>query len=259
MGKFGTYDVVVVGLLGALAGALQLAHGWLGVPTGFGMTLDLVAFPVLLAFFLFGFEHAVWVLLLACAIITVTAPDSWIGASMKFAGTLPMIAVPAAYLIAEKRAGWLAALAFAGVLLSVGALVLSGEAGLALKGAAGANLPGGNMAVGLAAVGALALVAGALVWAWRRESGGLSSKRLSGAWVAGGVFAAAVVARGAATVVSNYYYAVPVFFGIPAEAFMAMVPWWVIFGWNALQGAVEFWVAWVAAYKFGLVKRYGKW
>lgn len=259
MKKFGTYDVVVVGLLAALAGALQLAHGWLGVPTGFGMTVDLVALPVLLAFFLFGFEHAVWVLLLACAIITVAAPDSWIGASMKFAGTLPMIAVPAAYLVAEKRAGWLAPVAFAGVLLSVGVLVFSGQAGLALKEAAGAGLPGGNLAIGFAAVAALALVAGVLVWLWRREGEGLSSDRLSVAWVAVAVFALAVVVRGAATVVSNYYYAVPVFFGIPAETFMAMVPWWVIFGWNALQGVVEFWVAWVAAYSFGLVKRYGKW
>ena len=71
-----TYDIVIIALLAALAGVFQVTNGVLGIPTGFGMTVDLVAIPVLLAFFLFGFEHAVLVLIVTSFVIFAIAPTS---------------------------------------------------------------------------------------------------------------------------------------------------------------------------------------
>ena len=53
-----TYDIAVVALLAALAAVLQISNGVLGIPSPFGMKLDLAAVPVLLALFLFGFEDS---------------------------------------------------------------------------------------------------------------------------------------------------------------------------------------------------------
>jgi hypothetical protein len=190
-------------------------------------------------------------------VIVVVAPDSWIGASMKFAGTLPMIVVPAFWLLVGKTRGRLWVFILLAAVLAGGALLLSGEFGRALKSLGGGIL--GSLIVGIGAIAVLAVIGLLIVLWWREGSEGLGSRAFASPWAAIAVFAFAVLVRGAVTVVSNYYYAGPVFFGISANEFIAAFPWWIIFGWNVLQGAVEFWVAWVVAYEFGLVKRYGKW
>ena len=50
-----TYWMVAGAMLSAIAVIFQLVHGVIGINTGFGMTVDLVGVPILLAFFLFGF------------------------------------------------------------------------------------------------------------------------------------------------------------------------------------------------------------
>jgi len=254
-----TYDLVIIGLLAALAGVFQVTHGVLGIPTGFGMTVDLVAVPALLALYLFGFEHALWVLVIASLIITVVAPDSWLGASMKFAATLPMIAVPALYLLSTKSRVHFAVFLGAFFVLSLAAFALSGGANLALSPVIPKSLPGGSLILGLAPVALFCLMALALLYVWRAWGAGLRSKPLRNEAIAVTLLVAALALRGLAMVISNYYYAGPLFWGMSPDKLIAMVPWYAIAGWNAFQGILEVGVAWVVAYRFGFAERYGRW
>ncbi|MBN2330517.1 MAG: hypothetical protein JXC85_01770 [Candidatus Aenigmarchaeota archaeon] len=62
----------------------------------------------------------------------------------------------------------------------------------------------------------------------------------------------AVVIRGAIVIPVNYYIAIPIWMGwTPAQA-MVYVPWWAIFGINAIQGALEVLLAWLLVFRFRL-------
>lgn len=253
-----TYDLVVVAMLGALAALFQITNGVLGIPTGFGMTVDLVAVPVILAFFLFGLEHALWVLMIATFAITLIAPTSWLGASMKFAATVPMVIVPAFYLLARSRKVSFIALIGLALVGAVAFLVASGSANLIAKPAL-EGLSFSTLLLGLIPIAVLALISGGLLIIWKRIAHRLDPKPLSYVFVALAVLAAAVAVRSVAAIISNYYYAGPLFFGMPTEKVMELAPWFVIAGWNVLQGLLEFGIAWVIAYQFGFMKKYGEW
>lgn len=257
MARFRTTDVAVVAMLAALTGALQAYNGIIGVPSGFGMTLDLVAVPALVALFVFGFEHAVSVLVIGTLIITLISPTSWIGAGMKLAGTLPMLAVPALFAMLGGKRGWLA-LACAALVFSVClAFSVSGGANLALRQYLPDSLPGAGLLLGMVPIALFSAFAFILLQAWRRFGEPAKLGSLSSPAVAAAVLAVALLARAPLTVFSNYYLAMPVFWGMPTEAAMQAFPVWLVVGWNCAQGAVEFAVAWIAAYGFGLSARYG--
>jgi len=199
------------------------------------------------------------VLIITALVITVIAPTSWLGASMKLAGTLPMIAVPAAYLLTTRdRANFV--LFSAGVLIfTLSAFMISGQANLAVSSLVPSGFPGAAYLVGLAPIVVFALLALVLLYVWRRNMGKFTAKPLSNLAPVLVVLLVAVIIRGFLTVISNYYYAGPIFWGMSPEKMMALAPWYVISGWNALQGVLEFGVAWLVAYKFGFARRYGKW
>src|SRR3989338_5968062 len=85
-------EVRVIALSAALASLsafLQLYH--LGYQsTQWGMWLDLVAVTWIIAYFLFSLRSALIVSILGFIIITLFAPDTWLGASMKFVATAPI-------------------------------------------------------------------------------------------------------------------------------------------------------------------------
>ena len=256
-----TYEIVIIGLLAALAAVLQIYNGVIGIPVPFGMTVDLAAVPVLLALFLFGFESAAYVLILLTLIITLTAPTGWIGASMKLTATIPMIAVPALYLIAAGKRQRFAALALCALVLVALASLFAGQAALALHPPTyGPQKPMGQFdaLVGLAPVAALVLALYALVLLWRPRAARISLATLHDPLTAVALLVVAVVVRGIATTISNYFFAVPLFLGMTSEQAMAAFPPAFMFGFNALQGAVEFGIAWLVAYRFGLAARYGR-
>ena len=60
-----------------------------------GMSIDFVAVPVLIAFFLLGVRYALAVSAGMFAILTMIGFGSFIGATMKFTATLPMFLIPA--------------------------------------------------------------------------------------------------------------------------------------------------------------------
>ncbi|MEM3030749.1 MAG: hypothetical protein QXH27_03375 [Candidatus Micrarchaeia archaeon] len=254
------FEVVAVAFLAALAVLLQFSHNFIGLPmsvTGF-MWVDLVGVPALLAFFLFGFEHALYVSVLTALAITFAAPDSWLGASTKFAGTMSMIIVPATYALYRKNldAGKLAAILVVGTAYSLTAFVLSGAVNLASQAWVEITDP---LLLGVLPVLAIALYSVALHALWSRQKRMLRADEFAKAKVLLEVLAVSLVVRGLVMTVVNYYYAGPLFFGQATQEIMRALPWERIFFWNAVQGSIEVLAAWGIAFPAGFEKKYGSW
>lgn len=82
-------ELSVAAGLTAISSVVQLLHLGYQSPQ-WGMWLDVVAVPWLIAFFLFGWRLAFVVSLLGSGVITLFAPETWLGAVMKFTATLPL-------------------------------------------------------------------------------------------------------------------------------------------------------------------------
>ncbi|MBD3397616.1 hypothetical protein GF412_00580 [Candidatus Micrarchaeota archaeon] len=248
-----TYRLIASALLAALAFILQISNGVVGIPTGFGMTVDLAAVPVLIALFVLGAEYAMTVVALLALIILATSPTGYIGALMKMAATIPMIVVP--YIIAKEEKIYRDLIGAVAVILGVLALfALSTEL---------AQMQGIEMLAGI--VPLLVVVA---VGYWMARKGGRID--LSDAKLAIIALAIAAFSRSLIMTFANLYFAGPVFYSITPEEFIGALDalvlplfgsgmgWFAIFFWNVVQSAIEFAFAWVPAYYFGLVKRYAE-
>ncbi len=75
--------------LAAVSAVTQLTHVGYQSPQ-FGMWIDIVAVSWLIAYFLYGSRLALTVSLLGALVITLFAPDTWLGASMKWVATAPL-------------------------------------------------------------------------------------------------------------------------------------------------------------------------
>ncbi len=241
-----TYRLVMAALFTAVAAIFQLTHNILGIPTGFGMTVDLVSLPVLLAFFLFGFDLALLVCILTAIIITLISPETWLGASMKFAGTLPMILLPALWLLSGKKKtdpGRISAIVLLSITISLFLFVFSGI----LNTSSNPIFQGMNQTIynrpNLTAGGSVLLEGGAVTpetflqgvipilglsgiswimfYLWRRYGKGVDIISLSKTRNILIVTSLAVFVRGISMIVANFYYAGPVFYGISAQDLVA--------------------------------------
>lgn len=76
--------------LASISAILQLLHFGFQPPQ-LGMWLDIVASSWIIAFFLFGIRGAVLTSLVGALTITLFAPETWIGAIMKWSTTFPML------------------------------------------------------------------------------------------------------------------------------------------------------------------------
>ncbi len=251
-----TYELTAISMLAAIGAVLQIANNVIGYPTSFGMTIDLVGVPIILGFLLFGLAGGLYTSVLVSIVIAIVAQSSWLGASMKFAATLPMFLVPALYALYQHKgannSARIAAPIFIGTFLSIGIFILAGRTQTPLN-----QLLGTNLLLGILPILLLSAFAFALAKIWGKNSAGITSSLFSKPAVAVTVLAIAILVRGISMLVSNYYYAAPIFWHItPAQA-MAFAPWPLIFGWNAVQGALEFTIAWAIAYRFGLAKKHG--
>lgn len=94
-------EISVAAALTSLSAVSQLLHFGYQSPQ-WGMWLDVVAIPWLIAFFLFGPRLALIVSLLGSGVITLFAPETWLGAVMKFTATLPLWLTLAAWLRLRK-------------------------------------------------------------------------------------------------------------------------------------------------------------
>lgn len=92
--------VRVIGIiagLAAISALTQLTHIGYQSPQ-FGMWIDIVAVSWFLAYFMFGARITLIVSVLGALVITLFAPDTWLGASMKWVATAPLWVVLALWI-----------------------------------------------------------------------------------------------------------------------------------------------------------------
>lgn len=82
--------ISVSAALAAISAVVQLVHLGYQSPQ-WGMWIDVVAVTWIIAYFLFGFRSAFLVSLVGAFVITLFDPTTWLGASMKWIATIPMI------------------------------------------------------------------------------------------------------------------------------------------------------------------------
>ncbi|MFH0973750.1 MAG: hypothetical protein V1817_03120 [Candidatus Micrarchaeota archaeon] len=267
------YKLVAAALLAGLAIFFQFYNGVLGVQTGFGMTVDLAALPVLIALFVLGFEYAFEVLLVLTLAIALIAETGYIGAITKFAATLPMIALPALYVVAFKKKldfARVLALVLLGSLVVVAVFALLSYPSLFASTSFGGLPLAGVYLIGLLPVALMALVSLALYAFLAKDAEADALIKLSSVKHALVVLALALAIRGISMVIANAFFAGPLFFKLSPQQFISFLEslnlplfgtgsaWFgVIFFWNVVQGALEFGLAWLIAYKFAFAKRYG--
>ena len=264
-----TYRLVATATLAALAFFLQYANGAIGLQTGFGMTIDLVAVPIILALFMFGVESAIEVLAVATIFIALFAQTGPIGAAMKFAATAPTIAVFAAYLIMRGNGTGAPAIALAALDAIVFSIGLFAAGGM-MNSLMGSN---GGLLFGLLPILLMLLITYAVLKYFERERKVKDAMHKHSAFSDVRVLAllavAVIIIRGAAMVVANFYFAGPLYFKISPEQFVSLVDssdllffgkgaaWYVaIFAFNGMQAAIEIAIAWLIAYRFGFAKKY---
>lgn len=61
-----------------------------------------------------------------------------------------------------------------------------------------------------------------------------------------------VIVRAAIVIPINYYFAIPIWTKMTPDQAMAAIPWYIIFGFNAVQTLVDVALAWMLVYKFKL-------
>ncbi len=97
-----TRQLAIFAALSAISALFQLMH--IGFKTQWGMWIDIVAVPWIVAYFLFGIKGGLTVTMVGSVIITLIAPDTWLGASAKFVATVPMfLTLHASTLIFKKK------------------------------------------------------------------------------------------------------------------------------------------------------------
>jgi len=181
-----TYKLTASAALAAVSAAAQIVH--LGWKSPWGMWIDVVAVPWILTFLLYGGRQAFLVSTVSALVITLFSSSTWLGASMKWLATLPMILIP-----------W-------------------------------------------------------ILQSWFKFNLDYFKKiNVLLIWIFLGV-----IFRGLIIIPTNYYYAIPIWLGWNPKQAMEMIPWWIIFLMNAVQGILEVVVAWFLVFRFGL-KRYASW
>jgi len=89
MRKLTTREIALAAGLAAVSAVAQLIHIGYQSPQ-FGMWIDIVAVTWIIGIFLFGLRMAFVVSIMGAIIITLFAPDTWLGASMKWLASLPI-------------------------------------------------------------------------------------------------------------------------------------------------------------------------
>ena len=82
-------EIALIGIMLALS--LMLNVSPLKVPTQWGMTIDLVAIPIVVVYILLSFTSSLISLVLLFVGLSIVSQSSWLGASMKFFATLSVI------------------------------------------------------------------------------------------------------------------------------------------------------------------------
>lgn len=187
MKSFTTRELVLSAALAAISAVVQLVHLGYQSPQ-WGMWIDVVAVTWIVAFFLFGVRSALTVSLLGALIITLFAPDTWLGAVMKFIATLPM---------------WLSL----------------------------------------------------FVWLKAKKEKLSYYKKVKTLIIP--VIIGTVI-RSVLVIPVNYYFAIPIWTGMTPAQSIAAIPWFIIAGFNVLQGILDVGLAWLIVFRFKIA-RFAAW
>ena len=237
-------EITIVALFAALSAVLQLSP--LKIATHWGMKIDLVAVPILIVFFLYGFRAALETSFIMFLVILVVSPDGIIGATMKWMATVPMFIVPTIAMLkfGTKRKLNRKIVTVSGVLISIVALIaLFGTFFILLKEKETVS----HLLVALSC-GAFYLS----FWLLTRNYDVKKPEIFTSIPFIGVMLVLALIVRGVTTTVINYYFAIPTFFGMSTEEAIAWIPWYVIVGLNALQGIIDLGAAWIITFKTGI-------
>jgi len=99
-----TRRLAILAALASISALFQLLH--VGIKTQWGMWIDIVAVPWIVAYFLFGIKGGLMASIVGSIVITLIAPDTWLGASAKFIATVPMfLTLYASTMIFKKKIG----------------------------------------------------------------------------------------------------------------------------------------------------------
>jgi len=238
-------DIAIVAMFLALIAIFQLLKPPLGYVSPWGISVDLVALPVLLAFFLYGFRVSLTVCFGLFFIVSIVAAEGLIGGTMKWVATMPMIITPAILSVKISREE------IKRDLVVIIAAIVSMVALIALL-AIMYDLVGAHDNVYYSPVVVLITTAVfyfAFYFATRgRERDNVSS--LSDPKKVVVALVLALVVRGISSTVLNYYFALPLFIpGMTTELALQIIPWWGILGLNIIQGALEVTLAWLLVFR----------
>lgn len=176
-------ELALCAALAAVSAVTQLIH--VGYQSSlFGMWIDLVASSWIIAFFLFGINGALLTSIVGAIIIALFAPETWMGAIMKWSATLPMWLSLSTYAVITKKSP--------DEYSNINNLFIPLIIGLVLRAAIALPL--------------------------------------------------------------NYYFAIPIWMGIPTSKAIHTIPWYFISGFNMIQGIIDVSIAWIVAFRFKLIR-----
>ena len=102
MKKLRTKEIALAAGLATISTVLQLIHIGYQAPQ-FGMWIDFVAVTWIIGLFLFGPRMALIVSVMGAIMITLFAPDTWLGASMKWLASFPVWLMLGTWTLKKER------------------------------------------------------------------------------------------------------------------------------------------------------------
>lgn len=97
-----TRELVIAAGLSAISAVVQIIHIGYMSPQ-WGMWIDIVAVTWIIALLLFGLRVTFLVSVIGAVIITLFAPETWLGASMKWVASLPIWLILGVWLNIRKK------------------------------------------------------------------------------------------------------------------------------------------------------------
>ncbi len=261
-----TYALVLSSFLISISLIFHVLSPILSIPTGFGMRIDLVAVPILLIFFLFGFEYAVSSLFLLSIFLFILPTDGGIvGPILKFLATFPMLVLPSIYLIFKSKFSnnsSLIAFLFSTIYtFAFSSLVFLSSTIPKPEGLSWFPFEFLSIVV-------LSFITYASVKTFYPKQTMDLAPILKNKFQAFFILILSLFVRGITTAFSNLYFAGPIYFKTTPIDYVAFlesiklpilnqpVPWFfLIFFWNSIQGFLEFSLAYIIAFKFNFIQK----
>ncbi len=100
--KLKTREIAIIAGLAAVSAVVQLIHIGYQSPQ-WGMWIDIVGVTWVIGFLLFGLRTSVIISIVGAIVITLFAPETWLGASMKWLASLPILILLGIWLIKKKK------------------------------------------------------------------------------------------------------------------------------------------------------------